>query len=129
MPRDTAAEMLRIKGVLVLRRNTTRDYLDFAAISEHLGASETADALRPFDDLYPQESGESALQQLQVQLSSPLPYDLDDIDLREYKALDPRWHDWNQVKEACMSTAIDLFDRLCESEEPDDTSPTQGAQD
>jgi len=29
----TEAEILRIKGVLILRRNTTRDYLDFSGVS------------------------------------------------------------------------------------------------
>ena len=108
----TAAETLRIKGLLILRRNATRDYLDFAALSEHLGVQETAEALRSFDELYPQDNGESALQQLQIQLASPVPYDLDDIELREYKHLDQRWHDWESVKATCASAAVDLFDRL-----------------
>ncbi|MCY4362325.1 MAG: nucleotidyl transferase AbiEii/AbiGii toxin family protein [Gammaproteobacteria bacterium] len=108
----TAAETLRIKGLLILRRNATRDYLDFAALSEHLGVQATAEALRSFDSLYPQESGESALQQLQIQLANPVPYDLDEVELQEYKQLDRRWHDWESVKATCASTAIDLFDRL-----------------
>ncbi|MBI4580055.1 MAG: hypothetical protein HY718_10160, partial [Planctomycetes bacterium] len=33
----TEAEMLRIKSVLILKRNATRDYLDFAALAERLG--------------------------------------------------------------------------------------------
>ena len=108
----TVAETLRIKSLLILRRNATRDYLDFAALSEHLGVQETAEALRSFDELYPQENGESALQQLQIQLANPVPYDLDDIELREYKHLDQRWHDWESVKATCASAAIDLFERL-----------------
>ena len=32
----TAEEMLRIKAVLILRRNATRDYVDFAALADHL---------------------------------------------------------------------------------------------
>ena len=31
----TEAEVLRIKGVLILRRNATRDYLDFVALAEY----------------------------------------------------------------------------------------------
>ena len=118
----TAAETLRIKGILILRRNATRDYLDFVALCEHLGVQATADALCSFDDLYPQKSGESALQQLQIQLANPLPYDLDNIELREYKHLDQQWHDWEKVKETCTRTAVDLFDRLCDNEDPDGSS-------
>jgi hypothetical protein len=63
----TEEELLRIKGVLILRRNATRDYLDFAALSERIGPARVKEALAQLDQLYPQTSGESALQQLQVQ--------------------------------------------------------------
>jgi len=96
----------------ILRRNTTRDYLDFAALSERLGLDGVKKALDSLDALYPQPSGESALQQLQVQLSNPIPYDLEDTDLSEYRKLHPRWHDWNRVKEICATIAVELFQRL-----------------
>lgn len=108
----TAAETLRIKGILILTRNATRDYLDFAALSDYLGEAAVADALQSFDELYPQDNGESALQQLQVQLASPVPYDLDEIKLSEYKHLDLQWQDWETVKETCIHTSVCLFDRL-----------------
>jgi hypothetical protein len=108
----TAAEILRIKGVLVLRRNATRDYLDFVALADYLGPDKLVAALRDFDRLYPQESGESALQQLQIQLANPLPYDLDVMNLAEYKNLDPRWHEWQSVKDACADCATLIFDRI-----------------
>jgi hypothetical protein len=102
----TPAEMLRIKAVLIL------DYLDFIAMSEKLGEAASADALRSLDRLYPQPNGESPLQQLVIQLASPLPYDLEQTRLNEYKRLVPRWHDWKVVKQACARGAISLFDRL-----------------
>lgn len=107
-------EMLRIKGVLILKRNATRDYLDFVALADHMGEEEMAAALEPFDRLYRQDSGESALQQLQVQLASPLPYDLEETELAEYKGLDRRWHDWPTVKAVCARIATVIFDRVCE---------------
>lgn len=108
----TEAEILRIKGLLVLKRNATRDYLDFVALAEHLGTEKFADALRDFDRLYPQENDESALQQLQIQLANPLPYDLEEMRLSEYKHLDPRWHDWDRVRAACADCATLIFDRI-----------------
>src|SRR5215213_5913198 len=66
----TEEELLRIKGVLILKRNATRDYLDFAALSERVGADRVKKALSSLDQLYPQLSGESALQKLQVQLTN-----------------------------------------------------------
>jgi hypothetical protein len=108
----TEQEMLRIKGVLILKRNATRDYLDFAALAERLGSEKTLEALVDFDRLYPQPSGESALQQLHVQLANPLPFDLEQTDLTEYRQLHPRWQDWTRVKAICATLSADLFGRL-----------------
>ncbi len=108
----TEAEILRIKGVLILQRNATRDYLDFVALANHMGTEKMVEALRPFDHLYPQPNEESALQQLQIQLAAPLPYDLEGLDLSEYKALDPRWHNWQAVRTACADYATLIFDHI-----------------
>jgi hypothetical protein len=123
----TEGEILRIKGVLILKRNATRDYLDFVALADHMGDEKVALALRSFDRLYRQDSGESPLQQLQVQLAHALPYDLEETELGEYKNLAPRWHDWRVVEAACARLATVIFDRVCElqadgsaSDEPGD---------
>ncbi|MBL8472593.1 MAG: hypothetical protein KF778_15050 [Rhodocyclaceae bacterium] len=119
----TQGEMLRIKGVLILKRNATRDYLDFVALADHMGDASVALALRVFDRLYRQDNDESPLQQLQVQLANALPYDLEEFDLREYKNLDPRWHDWQVVKEACSQLATVIFDRVCDLDEQRSDAP------
>jgi len=113
----TAGEILRIKAVLILKRNATRDYIDFAALADHMGAENAALALRPFDRLYRQDNGESALQQLQVQLAHALPYDLEETELAEYKNLDPRWHDWSRVQAVCARIATAIFDGALNTEE------------
>lgn len=105
----TNAEMLRIKAALILKRNATRDYLDFVAIADQMGTDRVVKALERMDKLYPQPSGESALQQLQIQLANPLPFDLDSTSLSEYKNLDPKWRDWNQVKRLCIEMAVSLL--------------------
>jgi len=95
--------------------NATRDYLDFVALADRLGGERIAAALVPFDRLYPQDNGESPLQQLQIQLANPLPYDLEDTGLAEYKALLPQWQDWEAVKAVCAQVAVLIFDRVCET--------------
>ena len=110
----TEAEILRIKGVLILKRNTTRDYLDFAALADHMGREGFFKAIGRFDELYPQSNGESALMQLQIQLAEPLPYDLEGVHLEEYKNLRKDWTDWNVVRQACMNLALSIFDFLAE---------------
>jgi hypothetical protein len=106
----TEGEMLRIKAALILKRNATRDYIDFVAMADHMGTVGACRALRRLDELYPQPSGESALQQLIVQLANPMPFDLAATRLSEYKSLDAKWHEWNRVKEFCAATAVALFD-------------------
>lgn len=113
----TEAEILRIKGALILQRNATRDYLDFVALADRMGSEKVATALRHFDRLYPQPNGESALQQLQIQLANPMPYDLEEVKLAEYKNLDARWQDWQAVKTVCAHCATLIFDRIIGQDE------------
>lgn len=108
----TLAEILCIKAVLVLRRNAMRDYVDLVALADHMGAEAAADALEVLDELYPQAEGQSALQQLLAQLASPMPYDLEETDLSKYEGLDPRWHSWPAVAEACGLLAAAVFEHL-----------------
>ncbi|MEO5368936.1 MAG: hypothetical protein H7833_02555 [Magnetococcus sp. DMHC-1] len=105
-------EILRIKGELIVKRNTTRDHLDFAALADHMHADQVVEALKNFDQLYPQPNGASSLQQLQIQLANPLPYDLEGVSLKEYKNLSASWHDWHRVRAVCTRCAILIFDRI-----------------
>jgi hypothetical protein len=50
--------------------------------------------------------------QLQIQLSNPVPFDLDGMRLAEYKFLDARWHDWTMVRNVCQRIAELIFDRI-----------------
>lgn len=116
----TIAEILRIKGVLILKRNATRDYLDFVALADSMARSDIGAALAPFDDIYGQPNDESPLQQLQVQIANPVPYDLETTELPEYRDLATRWHDWDVVKAVSEQLATVIFDQVCAR---NDTSP------
>lgn len=110
----TEGEMLRIKAVLILKRNATRDYIDFVALADHMGDTQVAQSLQSFDRLYQQDNGESPLQQLQVQLANALPYDLEETELSEYKHLDARWHQWPTLQTTCARLGTMIFDRVCQ---------------
>lgn len=122
----TEREILRIKGLLILKRNATRDYLDFVALADHMGEDGIASALQLFDHLYVQDNGESPLQQLQVQLANAVPYDLEETELSEYKNLALRWHEWNTVKTACSHIATVIFDRVCDLKTDSDNEARAG---
>jgi hypothetical protein len=108
----TMNEILRIKGALILQRNTTRDYLDFSVLANTLGKDRACYALREFDTLYPQKNGESALMQLQIQLANPTPYDLEKTNLKTYKHLREEWHEWETIKDVCKQTSQNLSTEL-----------------
>jgi len=98
----TRAEILRVKAWLIVRRNATRDYLDVAAIAAKLTDTAVLAALGPMDRLYPQAEDPGAVRyQLMRQLAMPRPYDLDTVDLAEYKAIVSEWRDWATVVEQC----------------------------
>jgi hypothetical protein len=47
-----------------------------------------------------------------VPLSSPMPYDLLQTDLSEFKKLSSRWQDWSVILEACAECAVQLAPTL-----------------
>ncbi|MBI4211048.1 MAG: hypothetical protein HY540_00275 [Deltaproteobacteria bacterium] len=95
----TIEEMLRIKAYLIVRRNATRDFVDFIAMFEALGSKHALEALKPLDHLYPQEGDNNTVsQQLVTQLAEPKPWDLSETDLQHYKALKEPYTDWSEVK-------------------------------
>ena len=107
----TIEEMLRIKAFLCVERGATRDYLDVAALSDHLGRSRSVAAIEKMADLYAEFAGEMGdiLVSVVVKLASPDPYDLSDVDLTEYKGIIAPWNDWRAVAGACRALASALL--------------------
>lgn len=56
------------------------------------------DDMRSFDELYPQDNGQSQEQQFQTQFAIPLPYDLKEIELDDYRDLDPELTDYEKLQ-------------------------------
>jgi len=108
----TIAEILRIKGYLIVKRNTTRDFIDFVALFDHMGFEKGLKALLSLDDLYPQEGGESISRQLAIQLAEPKPWDLVKTDLSDYKALKKPYADWNEIKRRAKGIGVRILESL-----------------
>lgn len=105
----TPEEILRIKAYLIVRRNATRDYIDFVALFDRLGVRRALRALQPMDQLYPQTEGTAVSQQLAMQLTEPKPWDLAQTDLRRYKALKPPYTDWAEVQRRAAAAGQKLI--------------------
>lgn len=108
----TVAEILRIKAYLIVKRNATRDFIDFVALFDHLGAEKSLQALALLDDLYPQESEELISKQLAIQLAEPKPWDLTQTDLCRYKSLKEPYTDWNEVKRRARAAGLRILESL-----------------
>ena len=113
----TLAEIARIKAWLCLIRNATRDYLDFAALADRLGAAESSSVVIAIDDYYADQlgpGGRRVATQVAKQLAEPRPDDLSRVDLATYRKLDRRWQNWQTVTDACRKVAVRVLDQLVE---------------
>jgi hypothetical protein len=108
-------EMIRTKGWMIVSRNATRDYIDFAALAKHVGTKEAAEILSDFDDFYSdliRGSQASPIVQLIRQLVEPKPGDLDQIDLSKYKGIQPPFDSWEFIQKICEEISVELGDRV-----------------
>lgn len=126
----TLPEVLRIKAYLCVTRNTTRDYLDLAALSSHMGIDAAAKALASMDELYPQKNGDpwAVRTQLVMQLAAPPPHDLQGDDLREYKGVHSPFDHWSHVADVCGKLSDRLLDDCLEALRADFSEAAQHAQ-
>lgn len=109
----TAPEALRVKAFLAVRRNQVRDYLDSAALADHLGIDNAAAVLAHIDDYYADQIGEGdgVATQVARQFADPRPADSKVIgQLRSYKNLDARWTDWGEVTGVLSDVATGMLE-------------------
>jgi hypothetical protein len=107
--------MIRTKGWMIVSRNATRDYIDFAALAKHIGLENTLEVLNDFDDFYLdliRGSQASPIVQLIRQLAEPKPGDLEQVDLSEYKGIQTPFDSWDYIVTICEEISVQLGDRL-----------------
>ncbi|HET9874547.1 MAG TPA: MMPL family transporter [Mycobacterium sp.] len=102
----TGAETLRLKGYLIMSRNSRRDYAEFAALVDALDPETVAVALAGIDRYY---SGQPAKRQwiatqLVRRLADPRPADLDDDGGPGAST------EWEHVRRRCLSVAVAMLE-------------------
>ena len=70
------------------------------------------DLRQRFDHLYPQPNEESALNQLMIQIANPIPFDLEEMNLSEYKHLETYWQNWENVRNTLIKVSLLIFDQI-----------------
>lgn len=112
----TIPEMARTKAWMIISRNTIRDYIDFVALSRHMGIEKTVDVFKDFNSYYSdliRGKKASPIVQLVRQLAEPKPGDLDQIDLSQYKGLQSPYDSWENIENICGELSVALADLLC----------------
>ncbi len=109
----TRAEMLRIKGFLVVTRNATRDYVDYTALAQPLSGTDLQQALAPLDTLYAlpglrlREGAESSvLHELGLRLEAPRPQDLDGVQVADFRSPRGTAWAWSSVRTAAIHESV-----------------------
>ena len=95
----TLDEITGMKAILIAKRNAVRDFLDFVALAEVVNDDEkVVEILLGLSEGYSEDWTLPVLQNL----CDPNPEDLDEVNLAGYKNLDPKFHDWQIIREICQ---------------------------
>ena len=98
----TLDELICMKAFLAYDRNVTRDYLDFAALTECLSETEVVESLLKLDVRYGTLQSASVGLEVAKALSAGAPYDLNEAELPRYKGLTAKWHRWDATRDICQ---------------------------
>ncbi len=98
----TGAETLRLKGYLIMCRNTVRDYTEFAGLVDQLDTETVADVLAGMDRYYcgPHPRNRWVATQLVRRLADPQPVDADAAGRAE----------WAKVRQRCLAVAVAMLE-------------------
>jgi heme transporter len=104
----TGAETLRLKGYLIMSRNSSQDYADFAELVDTMDAENAAVVLAGMDRYY---SGQSPRRQwiasqLVRRLADPHPSDIDNDGWPESDSK----ADWEGVRRSCLAVAVAMLE-------------------
>mgnify|MGYP007080472276 CR=1 FL=1 len=108
----TLDEMLGMKAFLAYDRNATRDYLDFAALTECASPPTVLDALLKLDARYGALQTASVGLEVAKALCAAAPFDLDESELPRYKELTEKWHRWETTRTICQRFGVLLGEAL-----------------
>ncbi|OBI19505.1 hypothetical protein A5712_19205 [Mycobacterium sp. E2327] len=103
----TGAEALRLKGYLIMCRNSSRDYAEFADMVDNLEPETAAVVLAGMDRYYCCQTPrrEWMATQLVRRLADPHPSDFSD----EWSDSDAK-ADWDDVRQRCLSVAVAMLE-------------------
>ena len=104
----TGAETLRLKSYLIMCRNSSRDYAEFADLVESMETQTAAIVLSGMDRYYCGQQPEKqwVATQLVRRLADPRPSDEHDAAISDPDAES----DWALVRQRCLSVAVAMLE-------------------
>ena len=108
----TLDELLCMKAFLAYSRQTTRDFLDFAALTECLAEKEVLGSLLKLEQRYGETQTASVALEVAKSLSACAPFDLNEAELPSYKGLVRKWHAWAATKSICQRYGVVLGEAI-----------------
>lgn len=104
----TGAETLRLKGYLIMSRNSSRDYAEFAELVDAMEPETAAVVLAGMDKYYCCQSSKRQwiATQLVRRLADPHPSDVEDDQWPEPEGK----ADWEEVRQRCLSVAVAMLE-------------------
>lgn len=96
----TAPEMLRVKAFLLTERRGTRDYVDVAALVQHLSLEASLDAMLVFNLVYGSRAPQTWISAF-AETCEAEPVDAGAVSLTAYKGLRAPFTDWPFVAGEC----------------------------
>ncbi len=109
----TGAETLRLKGYLIMGRNSTRDYTEFASLVDCMETRTAAAVLVGMDRYYagPNRKNHWVATQLVRRLADPRPTDTTGATAEAGREADrEREADWEKVRQRCLSVAVAMLE-------------------
>jgi hypothetical protein len=108
----TLDEMVGMKAYLAYSRRAARDFLDFAALASCAGDVAALASLLRSDERYGELQSDSVGLEIAKALAAPEPFDLESVDLSDYKGVKPPWNKWSHVEGICRSFGERLAEAL-----------------
>ncbi|MGZ8801623.1 MAG: MMPL family transporter [Mycobacterium sp.] len=104
----TGAETLRLKGFLIMQRNTTRDYTEFADLVDSMDTQTAAEVLAGMDRYYACQPARThwVATQLVRRLAEPQPSDGPEVAVSGPGAET----EWARVRQRCLSVAVAMLE-------------------
>jgi hypothetical protein len=109
----TLEDCLRTKAWMLATRSAIRDFVDVAALSDHIGKKPSIQILNGLNQYYGNKSATSPLQEfVEACMKNPTDWAKVKPEWERYKGISPPYNDLNYIRSACKNLGKNLMSEL-----------------